>query len=105
LTGRTVAKAVVGLRVVRRDGSPLRVRQAVVRVLVLPISFILLGLGLIGAVFGRHRRTLHDLAAGSVEVIDWGDRPAALPTPLNNWLEQRQDQAYAQASGGSRPRP
>jgi uncharacterized RDD family membrane protein YckC len=93
LTGRTFGKAVVGLRVVRGDGSPLRASQAIVRVLVLPCSFVLLGLGLVGAVFGRHRRTLHDLAAGSVEVIDWGDRPAALPTPLNNWLVRRREQA------------
>lgn len=89
LTGRTLGKAVVGLRVVRSDGTPLHLRQAVVRVLVLPISLLVVGLGMVGAVFGRHRRTLHDLAGGSVEVIDWGDRPAALPTPLNNWLERR----------------
>ncbi len=92
LTGRTFGKAVVGLRVVGRDAAPLRVGQAIVRVLVLPVSFLILGLGLVGAVFGRHRRTLHDVAARSVEVIDWGDRPAALPTPLDNWLTHRQDQ-------------
>ena len=93
LTGRTFGKAVVGLRVVGRDGAPLHVGAAVVRVLVLPLSIVLLGLGLLGAVFGRHRRTLHDVAARSVEVIDWGDRPAALPTPLNNWLIHRQQQS------------
>ena len=93
LTGRTFGKAVVGLRVVGRDGVPLHAGHAIVRVLVLPLSIVLLGLGLVGAVFGRHRRTLHDIAAGSVEVIDWGDRPAALPTPLNNWLNHRQRQS------------
>ena len=70
LTGRTFGKAVVGLRVVGRDAAPLRVGQAIVRVLVLPVSFLILGLGLVGAVFGRHRRTLHDVAARSVR----GDR-------------------------------
>jgi uncharacterized RDD family membrane protein YckC len=92
LTGRTFGKAVVGLRVVGRHGAPLRPGQAIVRVLVLPISFLLLGLGLVGAIFGRRRRTLHDVAAHSVEVIDWGDRPAALPTALNNWMARRQQQ-------------
>jgi uncharacterized RDD family membrane protein YckC len=93
LAGRTFGKAVVGLRVVGRDGSPLRLGQAIIRVLVLPLSIVLLGLGLVGALFGRHRRTLHDVAARSVEVIDWGDRPAALPTPINNWLTKRQQQS------------
>jgi uncharacterized RDD family membrane protein YckC len=89
MTGKTLGKAIVGLRVVTREGHPLRGGQAVIRVLVLPISFALLGLGLIGAVFGPQRRTLHDLAAGSAEVIDWGDRAAALPSPINRWLERR----------------
>lgn len=90
LTGRTFGKAVVGLRVVRRDGKPLRPGQAAVRVLVLPISILLLGLGLIGGVIGRERRTLHDVTAKSTEVTDWGDRPAAIPSPLNRWLDHRQ---------------
>ena len=90
LTGKTFGKAVVGLRVVRRDGKPLRPGQAAVRVLVLPFSIILLGLGLIGGVIGRERRTLHDVSAKSTEVTDWGDRPAAIPSPLNRWLDHRQ---------------
>jgi len=97
VTGRTFGKAVVGVRVVGRDGAPLGPGHAIVRVLVLPISFLVLGLGLVGAVFGRRRRTLHDVAAGSVEVIDWGARPAALPTPLNNWLVHRQEHAATSA--------
>ena len=90
LTGRTFGKAVVGLRVVRRDGKPLHAGQAAVRVLVLPFSILLLGLGLIGGVIGRERRTLHDVAATATEVTDWGDRPAAIPSPLNKWLDRRQ---------------
>jgi len=91
VAGRTVGKAVVGLRVVRRDGSPLRPGQALLRVLALPLSFGLFGLGLVGAVAGRERRALHDVVARSTEVIDWGDRPAELPAPLSSWLGQRRD--------------
>jgi uncharacterized RDD family membrane protein YckC len=98
VSGRTFGKAVVGLRVVGRDGAPLGPGHAIVRVLVLPVSFLLFGLGLVGAVFGRRRRTLHDVAARSVEVIDWGDRPAALPTPLNNWLVHRQQRSATSLS-------
>lgn len=89
MTGSTLGKAVVGLRVVGRSGQPLRPPQAVLRVLSLPLSIVLLGLGLIGTVVGRERRALHDVIARSVEVVDWGDRPAALPSPLSNWLDRR----------------
>ncbi len=88
MTGRTFGKAVVGLRVVRRDGAPVPASRVALRVLALPFSTLLLGAGLIGGVFGRERRTLHDVIAGTTEVIDWGDRPAALPTPLARWIEQ-----------------
>lgn len=91
VAGRTFGKAIVGLRVVRRDGSPLRPGQALARVLVTPFSFALFGLGLVGAVLGRERRALHDVLSGSVEVIDWGDRPAELPGPLSSWLAHRRD--------------
>jgi uncharacterized RDD family membrane protein YckC len=89
LTGRTFGKGVVGLRVVGAEGTPLPAGRAVVRVLVLPVSIALLGLGLVGAVFGRRRSTLHDVAARSAVVIDWGDRPADLPIKLDNWLTRR----------------
>lgn len=88
LTGRTLGKGLLGLRVVERDGDPLLARSALIRSLVLPISFII-PLGLVGAVLGRERRTLHDVAAGSVVVYDWGDRPAEMPSPLARFIERR----------------
>lgn len=86
VAGRTPGMAVVGLRIVTRDGAPLSGRRASVRVLVLPLSIALLGLGLIGIVVDRERRGLHDVAAGSTVVYDWGDRKATMPTPLARWL-------------------
>ena len=50
--------------VVRMDGTPLKGRQALVRVLVYPFSFIL-GLGLIPIVTAKSHRALHDKAAGT----------------------------------------
>ncbi len=90
LAGRTPAKAVVGLRVVNRDGSPLASRRALVRVLAFPLSFIVLGLGFVGILIGRERRALHDVVAGTAVVYDWGERRAELPAPLTRWLEKRQ---------------
>jgi uncharacterized RDD family membrane protein YckC len=89
LVGKTVGMAIVGLRVVARAGSPLTPSWAALRVLVMPISFAVMGLGLIGAVVSRERRTLHDVIARTVVIYDWGGRSAELPTFLSTWLDRR----------------
>jgi uncharacterized RDD family membrane protein YckC len=86
VAGRTVGKLLVGLRVVQRDGTPLAGKSAFVRVVTYPLSFLLMGLGMIGIVLGRERRALHDLLAGSAVVYDWGDRPAEMPAPITRWF-------------------
>jgi uncharacterized RDD family membrane protein YckC len=76
--GRTIGMSVVGLRVVRADGRPLGRGRAVVRTLVLPLSFALLGLGLLLIVLRGDRRALHDLLAGSAVVYATQPRPTAV---------------------------
>jgi uncharacterized RDD family membrane protein YckC len=88
ITGRSIGKGLVGLRVVRNDGKPISPGRAAVRTFVYPFSFIL-GLGLIPIVTGKHRRALHDWAAGDEVLYDWGDRPAELPAPLTAWVRRR----------------
>lgn len=88
VAGRTLGKGIVGLRVVAVGGGPLGPGRAALRVLVFPFSFIF-GLGFVPAVLGRNRRALHDLVAGSQEIVDWGARDASLPAPLTEWLEAR----------------
>jgi uncharacterized RDD family membrane protein YckC len=70
-TGRTPGQALLGLRVVRGDGTELGTARALVRALVYPISFALAGLGFIGVFVGRRHRALHDVAADSVVIYDW----------------------------------
>ena len=67
--GKTLGMNLVGLQVVRRDGTKLHAGKAAVRTLVFPLSFIF-GLGLIGIVVGREHRALHHVAAGTVVVFD-----------------------------------
>ncbi len=67
VASKTPGQALLGMRVERDDGSTIGVRHAAIRALVFPFSFIL-GLGLIGVVFGRNHRALHDVAAGTVVV-------------------------------------
>jgi uncharacterized RDD family membrane protein YckC len=89
LTGRTISQALVGIKVIHADGRPLGPGAAAIRTIVLPFSFLLFGIGALMALVDRRRRALHDLAAKSAVVYDWGDRPAALPAPLTRFLERR----------------
>ena len=70
--------AVVGIRVVGRDGGELTARRGVVRAMAFPLSFLLFGLGFVGIVVGRERRALHDVIAHTTVVYDWDARSARL---------------------------
>lgn len=70
--GRTLGMALLGLRAVRRDGSDIGVWHAVARVLALPLSFLLLGIGFLMILIRQDRRALHDLIAKTAVVYDWG---------------------------------
>jgi uncharacterized RDD family membrane protein YckC len=85
LSGKTIGMAILGIRVVRTDGSPIGARQAVVRTLTFPLSFLLLGLGFLGILTSRDRHALHDRLAGTAVVYSWDARAARL-----RWLA-RQD--------------
>ena len=89
VAGRTVGQALVGLRVVARDGSPLAPLSAFLRTVATPVSFLVFGLGLIGVVIGREHRALHDVVGRSAVVLDFGDRPAELPGPLSKFLDRQ----------------
>jgi len=94
LNGKTVGMALLGLQVVQAGGRPLAMRQAVVRTLVLPLSFALGGMGLLGVLVHRQRRALHDLIAGTAVVYSWDARAARL-----RWLA-RTDRPHARPPTG-----
>jgi uncharacterized RDD family membrane protein YckC len=77
-SGRTFGMAVLGLRVVRADGTSLPPSRALLRAVVLPLSFVLFGLGLLGILLQREHRALHDLIAGSAVIYSWDARAARL---------------------------
>jgi uncharacterized RDD family membrane protein YckC len=93
VAGRTPGMLVLGLRVVRRDGSRLDAGHAFLRALALPLSFLLLGLGLVGIVVGREHRALHDVIAGTTVVYAWDAQKARL---------RRLARARARAPSGAR---
>ncbi|MDX2382233.1 MAG: RDD family protein [Acidimicrobiia bacterium] len=88
LFGRTVAMAVLGLAVVRRDGGIADGRRAFVRALFFPVS-VIVPLCFIGLVVGKERRAFHDLIAGTTVVYDWGVREAQQPVTIREQLTAR----------------
>jgi uncharacterized RDD family membrane protein YckC len=89
VAGKTPGKALLGLRVLRRDGTVLSGSRAAVRALALPLSYLLFGIGFSGILLGRERRALHDVIASSTVVYDWGERAAELPTPISAFLDRQ----------------
>ena len=88
LNGKTVGYSILGIKVVSAEGSPITPGHAAIRVLVLPISIVSI-VGVLGIIFDPKQRALHDLAAKTAVVYDWGDRPAEMPSPLTNWLMKK----------------
>ena len=85
ISGRTPGMSVLGIKVVESEGPPVSPGHAAIRALVLPISIGTV-VGALSVVFDARQRALHDWAAKTAVVYDWGDRPAELPAPLSKWL-------------------
>ena len=67
---RTPAMGLLGLLVTRGDGTKLGWGHALIRVALLPFS-LLVGIGMLGIVFGKRNRALQDVLADSRVVYDW----------------------------------
>jgi uncharacterized RDD family membrane protein YckC len=78
LNGRTLGMALLGIKVVKTDGSPIGAREAVLRTLTLPLSFLVFGLGFLGILTQRERHAWHDRLAGTSVVYSWDARAARL---------------------------
>ena len=85
LGGKTIGMALMGIRVVASDGTPITPRQAVIRTVTLPLSFLFFGLGFIGILLNRDRHALHDRLAKTVVVYSWDARAARL-----RWLAKQE---------------
>lgn len=68
LTGGTVGKRLLGLRVVARDGGPPGFFRSLVRALLWLVGSTAGNFGFLVALFNRENRTLHDFASGTVVV-------------------------------------
>lgn len=74
--GSTWGMALLGVQVVRADGTRLHPWQGWVRSLTFPLGFLTLGLGFLGILVQREHRALYDLIAGTAVVYAWDARAA-----------------------------
>jgi uncharacterized RDD family membrane protein YckC len=95
--GRSLGKRALGLRVVREDGGPIRIRHALTRTLVgvavewpgLIMPLVTWVVSMLTMLFSERGRRLGDLAAGTFVIherasAEWGWVPA-MPPPLAGW--------------------
>ena len=68
LTGQTVGKLALGLKVVKRDGDTIGFARATVRYFGSIVSFLFLGMGFVWIAFDARRQGWHDKMAGSFVV-------------------------------------
>ena len=85
LGGKTIGMALVGIRVVSADGSGVTGRQAALRTLCLPLSFLFFGLGFLGILTSPNRHALHDYLAKTAVVYSWDARAARM-----RWLAKQE---------------
>ncbi len=102
ISGNSIGMALVGLRVLRVDGSAMRNRHALARVVVFPFSFLFFGLGLVPIALARSHRALHDKAAGTNVLYDWGDGPDEDRSPLSRWIRAKEPDDWPATTTGPR---
>jgi uncharacterized RDD family membrane protein YckC len=76
--GKTLGMTLLGVHVVRADGTRLQPRQGWIRSLAFPLGFLTLGLGFLGILVQREHRAVYDLIAGTAVVYAWDARAARL---------------------------
>jgi uncharacterized RDD family membrane protein YckC len=72
-SGQTIAKSVLGIKVVGADGQPLSLGKAFLRYVGYIISAVLLSLGFLWIAFDKKRQGWHDKIASSYAIDDQAD--------------------------------
>ena len=75
---RSPGMTLLGLRIVRADGSSLDRHHAILRLIAFPLGFLTLGLGFLGIIFDRTHQAIYDRIARTAVVYDWDAEAAKL---------------------------
>lgn len=94
---RSPGMSLLGLRIVRADGSELDQRHALLRLIAFPLGFLTLGAGFLGIILRQTRQALYDRIADTAVVYDWDAEAAKLRELATRGGQRRQ------LGGGPRP--
>ena len=78
LRSKSPGMALLGLRIVRADGSELDQRHAVIRLISFPLGFLTFGAGFLGIIFGKKRKAIYDRIADTAVVYQWDAESAKI---------------------------
>lgn len=88
--GRSPGMSLLGLRIVRGDGSTLDPRHAMIRLIAFPLGFLTLGIGFLGIVVGKRHRALYDRIADTAVIYDWDAEAAKLRELASRGAKRRE---------------
>ena len=71
VSGQTIGKYVMGVRIVRMDGRPMTVKTSISRLVGYLVSLIPLGFGFVWAIFDNRRLGFHDYLAKTCVIYSW----------------------------------
>lgn len=92
---RSPGMTLLGLRIVRADGSSLDRHHAIVRLIAFPLGFLTFGLGFLGIIFGRTHQAIYDRIAKTAVVYDWDAEAAKLRGLAARGAHRREAQVQA----------
>lgn len=90
---RSPGMTLLGLRIVRGDGSDLDRRHALIRLIAFPLGFLTLGIGFLGIIFARTHRAIYDRIADTAVIYDWDAEAARLRDLAKGGSRRREQQA------------
>jgi uncharacterized RDD family membrane protein YckC len=96
---RSPGMSLLGLRIVRSDGSSLDPRHAIIRLIAFPLGFLTLGIGFLGIIFGRAHRAIYDRIADTAVIYDWDAEAAKLRELATRGARRREVQVQAPPEG------
>jgi uncharacterized RDD family membrane protein YckC len=96
---RSPGMSLLGLRIVRADGSPLDPRHAIYRLIAFPLGFLTLGIGFLGIIFGKAHRALYDRIADTAVIYDWDAEAAKLRELATRGARRREVEFQAPPEG------
>jgi uncharacterized RDD family membrane protein YckC len=75
LTGQTPGKALIGLRIVGKNGQQVNPLRGLLRLIGYLLGFVTLGFGFLWILVSDRRQGWHDLLAGTYVIYTWAARP------------------------------